>query len=715
MLGVADDEISTLTKVLDLLLVTERELEPWICDIVCDNVRAVIKFCSSRSDLEDNLCNSLQAIVNKDISNVKLKLRIMSIVLPCFDFVRLHVLSYLESYPAEVFEICSHLLPGITATSVPINAESSIKTLEEDAKEFSNLMSKLRESSKSVYVPVRKAACQFMAKYCITHYIACDSNDLASTLLRFHPQFLCDILNDIYNYKEDGKSIAFEIMDKSLSRALSSKKVKHLSKLMAYQAATHLTSTVSQGAGYLTDHPNFGSVSAELHLQVFYRELVSLLLEDDKGDIVEEIFEGVLVLNKNIILVSVISKAILAANDDLLWQKIVSGLIITMGFLLDIMDSIYNECASIQEKRGAVSILEDIAGHDDLFDVIEGSSSKTYLCFMSTYLTHLAECSADSFSMLSNFTAQLLNDPHFSTSCESLHPQLASLLLRKLSHGNSRERDLVLDVVGALNQNVIDPSVLDHVLLLSYTDEDYYVRSSCFKVLSRCTRKNLPGALSGQSSVETLNSIIRSIEYDDSIVAISFFGFLQAHFYLISDLIRDNTAVLLEPVRAEVNGSRPEVSDGKPSSRDVDAVIDEICNSSDCADVPLISAYEDKRTEEFASSPNAHLVCGVFRLLGLDRCDVERMKASIQLMTGILGNLDDEGKGKVVTFLERGYFELVESVNSPFLNETIRDFNSVLDGVRTFSELKCRKNQSLMTVLTLLESTPDPDIVIDCY
>ena len=765
------NQLEILTKVLDLVLVTDRLLEPWICDTICDNIRSVLAASDAAKESPDKkFSSSLHAVVHNDFHNVKLKLQVVKLVLQYnyYEFgskLLSDIIAYLDMHPTEVLEICSLVVPSLQKGSywmertpcesiVPPRPElvgfsGMVTSLEAEdapisdvsAHSFDRVMKKVRESSKSLCVPLRKAAISFMAKHCCVYFEQNPDEVLKTLLEGFDDQFSCDVVGNIFDVEKNGRNVAVILVNKGLNHLISPEHegYKRLSKVRAhivFRMISHgrriaddidVTKSPSDFQKAI-EELNLNYHHAEVHDQSFYRELYELLLSAGQNKVIEAISAKICDA-KNIVVISVISSVFLS-NDSCMehakvsWQKIFRNQFLLNKIMQNTMDIIYDDCASMREQRCALSILNDIIDKDELIGIISDSSmchhyskcdETNFKCFMSTYLTFLMESSSASFAMLSDLTPKLFNIPEFTNTCHSLQLMLTKLLLRKLLSGDSRIRDIALDVVGRLNQSLVDHSVLKHILTASYTDEDFYIKSSCFKVLSGFHHSKLPGDLGSASAVNTINQIIIHIEHEDSMVTISFFKFLQEHYHLVKDHIQKNLTVMAKENRSIENGSKHQNGSDQMKSVDVDAVIDEVCDSADCADVSLIAAYREKETEASSLPLADQLVSGIFRLLSSDRCDVERMKASLELMITILKSLSRVEKFTVINFLQGGYFDLIESLNSPFLKETIADFNAVIEGARVFSELKTSPNQNLVTVLSLLESTPDPDIVMDCY
>ena len=720
--SINNSQLEALTQCLNLVLITERPLEPWICDTICDNIRFVLDCCPNKTSFDQKLLSSLRDIIHTNIHNVKLKLQIAKLVLHRFDFdfkETYDFLVHLDQFPAETLDICT------------LEIMESLMMRSDASCVFDTMLKTIRESAGSLNNYLRKASVSWLARYC-TVFFQEDHESVHRTLEdELDDKFLCDVLITIYETDNDCQNFAVQIINKYFPRLVSpgSKGFKHLNKIRAHMVFQSLSDALeSSNVSQAIDYAKLNYDDTDLHNQSFYRELFGSLVSSRELRATEKIVANICKA-QNIVILSVVSSSVLSEKNspeqaNSFWGQMLQNQFASHKLLQKTMDIIYNDCANMREQRCALSILSDIIDKDKLISIITTSDvchhyslcdQVNFRCFMSTFLTYLKECSVDSFAMLSDLTPKLSNLPEFANSCDFLQSQLTKLLLQKLMNGDSRVRDLALDLVGKLDQSIVDSSVVKHILSASYTDEDYYIKSSCFKVLSDFHSVKLSNGLDATPPLCTLNKIITCIEHDDSMVTISFFQFLEKHYNFVSELIQKNVDVIANESKLKTKG--PKLDQGSDQNRhlDVDKVIHEVCDSGDCADVSLIAAYHEKETVTSYSQPEEQLVSGIFRLLASDRCDVERMKASLELITVIIRSLPEVEKSIVIKFMKHGYFEMVESFNSPFLKQTIREFNSVLEGASVFPELQTPKNQNLLTVLTLLKSTPDPDLHMDCY
>ncbi|KAL5256998.1 hypothetical protein ACHWQZ_G012053 [Mnemiopsis leidyi] len=721
-----------LLKILDLVLVTDRLLEPWICDTLCDNIQTALQSSTSVKGVDQKLLDALNLVIHKDnIHNIKLKLQIVELMLRKVGVGVLDIsdlLVHLDKFPAEVLDIFSLAISALPSEQ---GAES---THDIDLMASDSVMEKVKQCSKSPNVSIRKAAANFIAKYSSV-YFKDQSKPIQVKLLQgFKDTFVCDVLMLLYESDYNGRTIANKLANLFLSHLLcpDNEGFKHLSKLRAHIFVFQTLEGTDGIEGPEITSRNVKAIedsaldysSTELHWQSYYRELFNLLISTGISNAAKKI--TLQVCNaKNIVILSVISRVYLSQKNTLLRSTWIQDKFVDSSILQKTMDVIYNDCSNLKEQRCALSLLNDMIETEELLSILDRSNvchhytkcdETNFKCFMSTLLTFLMECSSESFAMLTKVAPKLFKIIEYEIFNDSLQPQLTRLLIRRLLSSDSRIRDLALDFIGNIPQSCVDSSVLQYILNTCYTDEDFYIKSSALKVMSSFDASNLPLELKDSSKVtDILNKIVTIIEFDDSMVTISFFGFLQKHYHLISELIQNNLHIIKAKQKTKENGSSLDNGSSQNYHIDVDTAINEVCDSADCADVSLIAAYQERKVETSSTSPEVQLVAGIFRLLSSDRCDVERMKASIELMCTVLENLPSGKKRKLFDFMETNYFTLVESFNSPFLKQTIRHFNSVLDGTRVFSELDASKDQNLKTVLALLESTPDPDIVMDCY
>ena len=724
-----------LLKILDLVLVTDRLLEPWICDTICDNIEKELQSYSPVEDVDQKLYAALNSVIHKaEIYNVKLKLQIVKLMLQKVGVSILDttdLLIHLDKFPAEVLDIFSLAFSTLTSE------KGAKSTSDIDIMTSDSVFEKVKQSSKSLNVSVRKAGANFIAKYSEVYFKDISKPTETKFLQGFSDKFLCDVLMILYESDYNGRTIATNLAGSFLSHLISpdNEGYKHLSKLRAYIFVFKTLEGTDGIEGPAITSRNVKAIenskldysSTELHCQSYFRELFRLLISTGKTTAINKIFSKICDA-KNLSILSVVSSTILSEKKSLCLIFNFTDQFVDCSILQRTMDVIYNDCSNLKEQRCALSLLNDLIDADELSSMLYRSNmchhyskcdETNFKCFMSTLLTFLMECSSESFAMLSKVAPKLFKVVEY----EIFFPlpvQLTRVLLRRLLSSDSRVRDLTLDFISNLPQRCVDPSVMQCILSSSYTDEDFYIKSSALKVLSSFDASNLPLDLKDSSkAVEILNKIVTVIEFEDSMVTISFFGFLQNHFHLIEEAIENNLHIITTEADHKTNGTGCSLNNGFSRSVsnhvDVDKAINEVCDSADCADVPLIAAYQERKVESSSTSPEVKLVSGIFRLLSSDRCDVERMKASIELMCTILRNLPSNKKQELIHFMETSYFKLVESYNSPFLKHTIREFNCALDGAREFSELDASKDQNLKIVLALLESTPDPDIVMDCY
>ena len=726
--------IEPLLKILDLVLVSDRLLEPWICDTICDNIEKVLQSYTTVEDVDQKLYAALNSVIHKaDIYNVKLKLQIVKLMLQKVGVSILDtsdLLIHLDKFPAEVLDIFSLAISTLTSEK---GAES---TSDIDLMTSDSVIEKVKQSSKSLNVSVRKAGANFIAKYSEVYFKGISKPTETKFLQGFSDKFLCDVLMILYESDYNGRTIATNLAGSFLSHLISpdNEGYRHLSKLRAYIFVFKTLEGTDGIEGPEITSRNVKAIenskldycSTELHCQSYFRELFRLLISTGKTTAINKIFSKICDA-KNLSLLSTISSTILSEKKSLCSSSYYMDQLVDCSILQKTMDVIYNDCSNLKEQRCALSLLNDMIDTDELVSILDRSNmchhyskcdETNFKCFMSTLVTFLMECSSESFAMLSKVAPKLFKGCEYKIFCPL--PQLTRVLLRRLLSSDSRVRDLTLDLISNLPQSCVDHTVVQCILSSSYTDEDFYIKSSALKVLSSFDAPNLPLDLEDSSkAVEIINKIVTVIEFEDSMVTISFFGFLQNHYHLIGEVIQNNLHTITTEADHKTNGTGCLLNNGSDRSVsnhvDVDTAINEVCDSADCADVTLIAAYQERKVESSSTSSEVKLVSGIFRLLSSDRCDVERMKASIELMCTILKNLSSEKKSELIDFMERSYFKLVESFNSPFLKHTIREFNCVLDGAKEFSEIDASKDQNLKTVLALLESTPDPDIVMDCY
>ena len=520
--------------------------------------------------------------------------------------------------------------------------------------------------------------------------------------------------------------------------------------------------------------------------KTLFRHLVEELIDFPEKDktryylhlsrnIYEDILESLFCRdNTNIDILAVVIKTQVARGTRVFLKNELEPCFQYFPLFRKILDMIYDECGNLQSQRSGLIVLEELVNLNMLRWVIKEAevclhvtscTDSSIPCFLSTLISFLSDCSPDTFSSCSSvlykpfnnlfledhvkhnsLASQELYDPELKPFCPGVAPEwvgtLNRLLLRKLRHFDSRVRDMAVDFLGKLAIGIVEQEVVKEVMRMSYTDEDYYVKSSCFKVLegmnywfrywsgltvlcdicnTSCECKHNITLVEEVESV--LGDMIEAVEHEDSMVAIAFFSFLTNQ----SDVMLKHLLERDMPLLKTENGANVSISMKDPKKArkvpleesDLDNIIHAVCESSDCSDVKIIRRYDDKMTSSngnvTSSNGNvtSHTFSDLLRLLVTDRCDIERMKGSIELVTKILNKLAD--KTPFLEYLRTNYFSMVETYNGPFLWESVKELNSALNGCHVFSEMKKLDKPDLETVLGLLRSTPDSTIVMDCF
>ena len=687
----------TLNKILELLISTDRDLEPWVCDTICDAVQA-------SSSPSSPYWQLLRNFISVPVHNVRLQLRIMKLTIEndtssCVEIVPA-VFNHIRTFPIEVLNICCVYM-----------MERFERSIINDYKPM--IMDAVKLCLASPNMSMKKEASSFMSKWCSSF----STTPLEDLKLFDDHYFIINVLSFMYDF--ECKESAVDLYSRS--------------ELPTSLLTEENTSLCSIRVHFILQNTSEGSLLPDLNFrgtgkywQLFFGHLFSQSIAK-KNDCYKEILKRICA-NHNIEILSVFSKNLLAHKSSLGICEEMSSLILEQftehPLLQKTMDIIFDDCSNLQQQRSAHSLLSNIIDFNLLIGIVHVSNVchhhvkcdiTNFECFMSTFLTFMSECSTDSLSLLSSTLHKLINLQEFASTCASLNFQFNSSLVSKLIHGESRVQEIVLEQINLFSAAIVEPKVIETIMELFFNTGDYYVKSSCLSVLSKVDYNRLPqDLLVEKSRLVLLNCMIDSTEFDDSMVAIALFKFFQTHYNLISELISQNIQCLQNLRGSKKTCSSSEVYCTK--SVDVDEVIDEICNNDNCSDVTLVNAYKDKVTNQTELPQDERFVTGIFRLVVSHKCDIERLKASIDLISLIIKNyVSVPLKSTLFEFLESNFFSMVESFNSPFLSESICELNSVLEGYRIFPELQPSQNLNIETVLSLLESTPDPNIVIDCY
>lgn len=694
--------IKVLNEILHLLVTTDRDLEPWVCDTIVDAVKT--NLCSPCFDWQ-----SLKSFFGSSVQNIQLQLNIIKLLIErdvySDELVEIlpSIFNHIKKLPIDVLSICCAIKAGTQFSSVV----ESHKTV---------IMDTIKSCSLSSNICLKKKAVSFMAEYCFSI-----SSSSAEDLNMLDDQnFTLEVLS--YIYGNVNKDTAIDLFCQcNLPTSLLDVEVDSLCTLRAHFVCLK----ISRGQALADMDINYSG--CDKYWKSFFVEIFSqLILKENES--YSELFE-VICAHDNIEILAALFKVLINNKDcfDTGISKLVLDQFANRPLLQKTLDFIYDDCSNLLQQRSAHSLLIDCTDAGLVNSIINVSNVchhyikcdiTDYSCFISSFFTFISQCSPDTLALASPTLCKLVNLKEFKSSGISQHSKLKTILISKLVHGEPRVLDIILELINLLNPDLIESQIIGAIMDLLFVTEDFYIKSSCLSVLSRMEYKRLSQDFFREKHRLTLlNSLIESIEFDDSMVAISFFKFLQVHYDLIVDIINENISSIPKSSKTDA----PLMSEDNlhnPNSLNVDDVIDDVCNYSDCSDVPLITKYCDKNKppDQDDLSLDKHFVIGIFRLLVSHKCDIERLKASIDLMSLILRKIDSvDSRTTFLEFLELNYFPVVENFNSPFLRESISELNLVLGGYRVFNELTPSQSQNIETVLSLLKSTPDPSIVMDCY
>ena len=406
--------------------------------------------------------------------------------------------------------------------------------------------------------------------------------------------------------------------------------------------------------------------------------------------------------------------------------------------LLDvIMERLLNECSTVQEFKSSkelllswsrISILSDLVMsreqcyHSSRCDVI------TIACVVDSFITLIKECSLNRYDDLIAVLRTLLSLPctcvsqctcAHSCTCESIcmcfnQNLIEQFLVSQVTSPHHYRQEHILDHLRYFNRKFISRDIISHVIKITYSDADMFIKEAAYTFLCSVSVECIRDLV--VSVDELLFKQISFLLYEDSSLVIEFFKYFQHVFLLYHSFFEDNIQHL--PKKDEEN-SKPqlEVPNTKKNILNIDEIISEICNAEDCNDVRVIRSYHDN-IKPISRDP-IQMLQSLLNLITCDRCDIERLKQATILLTHILSVLPVSVSKCLITHLQISFIPLLNANQSPYLVDSVTDLQNILlscglDNVNLLAS-STSKGGDLNTVLELLQATPDPSIVMDCY
>lgn len=704
-----------LTKIIELVLTADRDLEPWCCDAICDAVKLV-----REEDVE--LLGALHSLVNStEVRLAKLRLQVLGIILAKCANLSFHclcnIVSNIEAHPIQAFGVLSHFVAYLGSRSgdlpellAPRSTPSTDHVITKFTLDKCNahkgdvlivkILSAVEIYSTSSYYPARAAALKFTATFfegLLPHAEECDM------LIVLDELFVVGVLSEIY---ERGNRQAETLLFMRLRyKHLINSHADQIYQLSKIRAALSLQDS--------DVHINYADTAP--YWKSFFVEIFEILEKDRKND------------GKSDEMKSMIISQLLEANNFEI-----------LGCLLDlykdpqigskfpeIIGVLYNDCSSRRELESAIRILEV------LFDNNGAATSNIILksrtcfhysqcdiideqCFYSSFIDFVGVCSVENFAKLSSLITKMIKRICSTSLYGKLWDQLDKCWAKKLSHQSPGVKVVVLDILGALPTCCLSHDLTSRIYAMLLTEEDCDIRSGILQVLCH--------HLLVFDDKEFLNpqrivQIMKSIENDDSGVVLIFLSSL-----ILPVAIEQSKLVIIENIPKLFEIFPPSYSNHsdiftpqKIPIMNVDDVIAKVCDS--CSDAQILSRKPEKAGDE-GSRGSSEFVPLLFRLLLCDSCDVVRMKTSIKIVNSIIKLVTESSSGSLpalLKFLNLHFFSKVESYNGPSMKDEVKELNLLLNGYKSFPVKEVDHQQNLKTVITLLESSPETHIVMDCY